>query len=143
MSTDFSQYPDLDRSNFVRYNPVFQKIVFGKSNLLPFWVADTDFKVMPQLVEALAKRAELGLFPYETKSPGLKELISAWYKKQYDINIHHKRLLFTPSVNTSVALITELFVNPGEGIIIQPPVYQAFAQTNISYTANVKKALFG
>jgi cystathionine beta-lyase len=104
-------------------------MVFGKSNLLPFWVADTDFKVMPQLVEALAKRAEIGLFPYETKSPGLKELISAWYKKQYNINIHHKRLLFTPSVNTSVALITELFVKPGEGIIIQPPVYQAFAQT--------------
>ena len=129
MTTDFNQFPDIDRSNFVRYNPVFQKMVFGKSGLLPFWVADTDFRVMPQLVQALEERARLGYFPYETRSPELKQLISTWYKEQYDIGIHHKKLLFTPSVNTSVALITEIFSGPGEGVIIQPPVYQAFAQT--------------
>lgn len=129
MTYKFDDFPNIDRTNFVRHNPAFQKIVFGKSDLLPFWVADADFRVMPQLIEALKKRAELGHFLYETKSPELKKLLSAWYKQQYDIGIHPKRVLFTPSVNTSVALITEMFAAKGEGIILQPPVYQAFAQT--------------
>jgi len=129
MIKNFDQYSDIDRSNFVRYNPVFQKMVFGQADLLPFWVADSDFSVMPELTRDLSKRAELALFPYETKSPQLKESISAWYQKQYNISIKAKRLLFTPSVNTSIAVIIELFTNHGEGVIIQPPVYQAFAGT--------------
>lgn len=129
MTYKFDDFPNIDRSNFVRHNPTFQKIVFGKTDLLPFWVADADFKVMPQLIEALGKRAEQGHFLYETKSPELRELLSGWYKEQYSIDIHPKRVLFTPSVNTSVALVTELFTNKGEGVLLQPPVYQAFAET--------------
>ena len=73
MNYNFDQYPDTDRNNFVRYNPVFLKAMFGQSDILPFWVADTDFQVLPSLSEALASRAKTGLFPYETKPPALKK----------------------------------------------------------------------
>ena len=126
MNYNFDDYPVADRNNFVRYNPIFLKTIFGSSDVLPFWVADTDFQVMPTLSEALKARAETGLFGYETKSPDLKKSLSQWYESRYDIPIHPKKLLFTPSVNSSIAAIIDEFTIPGEGVIIQPPVYQAF-----------------
>lgn len=127
MTYDFDKFPAIDRSNFVRYNQKFQKLVFGADNLLPFWVADTDFEVFPALSQALTERAALGYFPYETKSPQLKDELSNWYLRRYAIKINPRRLLFTPSVNTSIATIIDEFSRRGDGIIIQPPVYQAFA----------------
>jgi cystathionine beta-lyase len=126
MNTDFDNYLDIDRSNFVRYNPVFLKAIFGRTDILPFWVADTDFKVFPALHNALAERADLGMFGYETKSPALKKSLASWYDGRYNIKIHSKRLLFMPSVNASIAAIIDEFTSTGDGVIIQPPVYQAF-----------------
>ena len=126
MSHNFDDYPDIDRSNFVRYNPVFLKSIFGRTDILPFWVADTDFEVMPALQEALSKRANSGMFAYETKSPALKQSLASWYESRYDIKVNTRRLLFMPSVNASIAAIIDEFTKPGDGVIIQPPVYQAF-----------------
>lgn len=126
MNYNFDDYPVADRDNFVRYNPIFLKTIFGRNDILPFWVADTDFLVVPALSEALKARAETGLFGYETKSPALKKSLSHWYESRYDIRIHPKKLLFMPSVNSSIAAIIDEFTIPGEGVIIQPPVYQAF-----------------
>jgi len=126
MNYNFDDYPVTDRNNFVRYNAIFLKTIFGSSDVLPFWVADTDFQVIPALSEALKARAESGLFGYETKSPALKKSLSLWYESNYDIRIHPKKLLFMPSVNSSIAAIIDEFTIPGEGVIIQPPVYQVF-----------------
>ena len=126
MNYNFDDYPVADRNNFVRYNPIFLKTIFGQNDILPFWVADTDFLVMPALREALVTRAETALFGYETKSPSLKKSLSQWYVSRYDLKIHPKKLLFMPSVNSSIAAIIDEFTIPGDGVIIQPPVYQAF-----------------
>jgi len=126
MNYNFDNYPEVDRSNFLRYNPVFLKTIFGRTDTLPFWVADTDFLVMPELIQALEDRAKTGLFGYETKSPSLKKLLSQWYESRYEIRLHPKKVLFMPSVNSSIAAIIDEFTIPGEGVIIQPPVYQVF-----------------
>lgn len=126
MAHNFDEYLITERENFVQYNPVFLKSLFGSTNVLPFWVADTDFKALPKLIEKLVERAELGLFGYETKSPALKQAISTWYKSRYDIQINSRKLLFMPTVNAGIAAIIDEFSEPGNGVIIQPPVYQAF-----------------
>jgi cystathionine beta-lyase len=126
MQFNFDDYPSIDRSNFVRYNPVFLKAIFGSTEVLPFWVADTDFKVLDKLSEALEARASLGLFGYETKSPKLKQALCDWYSSRYEIKLHPKKLLFMPTVNASIAAIVDEFSKIGDGVIIQPPVYQAF-----------------
>jgi cysteine-S-conjugate beta-lyase len=126
MAYNFDHFPNTDRNNFVRYNPLFLKTIFGRDDLLPFWVADTDFQVMPVLREALAARAKSGLFGYETKSPDMKRALAKWYKTRYDIKIHPKKLLFMPSVNSSIAAIIDEFCQPSDGVIIQPPVFQMF-----------------
>jgi cysteine-S-conjugate beta-lyase len=129
MNYNFDENIIADRNNFVRSNPVFLKAIFGRVDVLPFWVADTDFQVMPALKKALSSRVETGLFGYETKSPELKKSLAKWYNKKYQIKIKANRLLFMTSVNTSVAALIDEFTNPGDGVIIQPPVFSLFKST--------------
>ena len=126
MEYNFDQIETLDRTIFVRYNPVYLKKLFGNQDVLPFWVADSDFQVMPELVNNLRQTAERGVFGYEYKSKGLKSALSDWFDRRYKITIEEKGLMFTTSVLTSLAAIIDELTAEGDGIIIQPPVYQAF-----------------
>ena len=127
MAARFDKYKkDIDRSSFVRYNENYLKSQFGSSNVSPFWVADSDFMVMPELVKALKKTAKRSLYPYELKTPGIKQPLIDWYKKRHQVEINMDGLLFTVSVNTGLAAAIDELTAKGDGIIIQPPVYQAF-----------------
>ena len=84
MEYNFDQTGELDRSIFVRYNPVYLKKNFGNQDVLPFWVADSDFKVMPELIDALKQTAERGVFGYEYKSKQLKTALTGWFERRYD-----------------------------------------------------------
>lgn len=127
MAARFDKYKkDIDRSTFVRYNENYLSNLFGSTDVSPFWVADSDFIVMPELSKALKKTAKRGLYPYELKTPKIKQPLIAWYKKRHKVEINMDGLLFTTSVNTGLAAAIDELTNQGDGIIIQPPVYQAF-----------------
>jgi len=104
-------------------------MLFGNEEALPFWIADIDMEVMPGLVETLQKVATSGVFGYETRQDGLTKSLSGWFGRRHDMALKEQMFLFTPSVLTSLSVIIESFTAKGEGIVIQPPVYQAFAQT--------------
>ncbi len=127
MAAKFDKYKkDIDRSTFVRYNKDYLNNNFGIPDIAPFWVADSDFIVMPELVKALKKTAKRGLYPYELKTPAIKQPLIDWYKKRHKVEIKMEGLLFTTSVNTGLAAAIDELTTKGDGIIIQPPVYQAF-----------------
>ena len=119
----------IDRTVFARYNPALLKKVFGNSEILPFWIADSDFDVLPELEEALRKTNDRKVFGYELHSKNAKRALSEWFRSRHDLNLKVGNLLFTGSVLSSIAAIIEEFSDRGDGILIQPPVYQAFANT--------------
>ncbi|VAW27110.1 Aspartate aminotransferase [hydrothermal vent metagenome] len=127
MAAKFDKYKkDIDRSTFVRYNKNYLTSLFGTTDIAPFWVADSDFMVMPELAKALKKTAKRGIYPYELKTPSIKQPLIDWFKKRHKIEIKMDGLLFTVSVNTGLAAAIDELTTKGDGVIIQPPVYQAF-----------------
>ncbi len=127
MAAKFDKYKkDINRSTFVRYNKNYLTNNFGTSDIAPFWVADSDFLVMPELSKALKKIAKRGVYPYELKTPEIKQPLIDWYKKRHKVEINMDGLLFTTSVNTGLAAAIDELTAKGDGVIIQPPVYQAF-----------------
>lgn len=127
MSTKFDKYKkDIDRSTFVRYSKNYLNALFGDSKVAPLWVADSDFMVMPELTKAMKRVAKRALFPYELKTPAIKEPMIKWFAKRHKIKIKTEGLLFTTSVLTGLAAAIDELTTKGDGIIIQPPVYNAF-----------------
>jgi cystathionine beta-lyase len=100
--------------------------IFGETDLFPSWVADMDFKVAPSIVERLSERAAHGVFGYEYPPDGLYDAVLGWFAARHAWAIDAEHLLVAPNVLNAIAVAIELFSTPGEGIILQPPVFFDF-----------------
>ncbi|MDR1455065.1 MAG: PatB family C-S lyase [Tannerella sp.] len=111
--TDCLKYDRLDR-------------YFGNKDLMPFWVADMDFRTPDFIVDALKERCEHPVFGYTFPSDAYTESIRRWVHALYGWEVRSEWLSFIPGVVKGIALALEYFTRPGDKVIIQPPVYHPF-----------------
>jgi len=95
-------------------------------DVLPMWVADMDFKAPQPVIEALRARVEHGVFGY----PGeMKELLQAIVERMWTLygwEIKTEDILLLPEVIVGFNLACHAVGQPGEGLLIQTPVYPPF-----------------
>ena len=100
---------------------------FGEKNLLPFTISDTDFKVPAAVEAALIKRMQHPVYGYTRWNHNeFKQAVCKWYSERFTSRIDSDWLVYSPSVMYSIKLLVTLLSNPGDGIIIQTPAYDAF-----------------
>ena len=126
---NFDELHDRKKSHSVKWNNEFLDKMFGKGDLLPFWVADMDFLASKTLINNLKERAEHGFYGYEFRPDSIKEKIIEWCFRRHNWEINEKHLSFAPNVLSAISVLIELRSNPGDGVIIQPPVYYPFEET--------------
>ncbi|NLW56800.1 MAG: putative C-S lyase [Firmicutes bacterium] len=103
-----------------------REAIFGRSDLLPLWVADMDFAAPPAVVTALKTRAKHPVYGYPLRTPAIDQAIIGWLKKRHDWMVEAEWLLLTNGVVPALNLAVLAFTEPGDKVIIQPPVYQPF-----------------
>ena len=96
--------------------------------VLPLWVADTDFNSPAAVIEALQKRVTHAVFGYPLDPPELAELVVARMQERYGWKISVKDMLFIPGVVPGFNLVCQTVVKPGESLLVQPPVYPPILQ---------------
>lgn len=99
---------------------------FGRNDLLPLWVADMDFRTPPYILEALRKRLEHEVLGYSLKDEGYFPAIVNWAKDRYGWAIEEEWVHFMPGVVPAIALALQYFTQPGDKVLVQPPVYHPF-----------------
>ena len=97
-------------------------------DLFPAGVADMDFRAPKPILDAMAQRLAHGVFGYETVPDGLMPALIAWMKQRHAWDIHPDHILRAPNVLNSLSMAANLFTRPGDGIIVQPPVFFDFAE---------------
>lgn len=100
--------------------------VFGSEDLLPLWVADMDFPSPEAVVTTLKKRANHPIYGYNTQESSLYQSIIEWVQRRHGWEIEKDWILFAPGVVPSIILSLLALSEPGDGVIIQPPVYPPF-----------------
>ena len=90
------------------------------------WVADMDFAAPFPVVEAVQKRAEHMIYGYTVKPDSYFQAVVNWGKKRFDWEIKKEWIVFTPGIVSAVNFAVQAFSQPGDKIIIQPPVYYPF-----------------
>lgn len=100
---------------------------FGEKSLLPFSISDMDFLSPPEVLQAIEKRLQHGVFGYTRwNHPEFKQAISSWFLKRFSSCIQEDWIVYSPSVIYSVAKLMEILTDEGDHIIIQTPAYDAF-----------------
>jgi len=132
MNKQFSTIIDFDRtisrsdSLAEKWNKPRLINFFGSSDLLPFWVADMEFQAPQLVIDSLIKRAQNGVYGYESSPEGLLKSVVQWYSKRCNWNINHDNICISRGILNAIALLIQLHTKEGDGIIIQPPVFFEF-----------------
>ncbi|MGC9384308.1 MAG: MalY/PatB family protein [Kosmotogaceae bacterium] len=124
MKYDFDSVIERKGTNCFKWD--FAEEIFGKSEILPMWVADMDFKSPEEVIKAIEKRAKHGVFGYTARPNSLYESIIEWLGKRFNWEVRKEWIVFTPGVVPAIDLAIQAYTNSGDGVIIQPPVYKPF-----------------
>jgi cysteine-S-conjugate beta-lyase len=101
--------------------------LYGPGDVLPMWVADMDFAAPGAVLRALTERVEHPVFGYTMVGEGLIRAVSGRMRRLYGWETRADELIFMPGVVPSMANAVRAFSEPGEGVILQPPVYPPFS----------------
>ena len=92
-------------------------------DVLPLWVADMDFASPPEVVSALHKRVDHGIFGYPTEPQELRDVVCEWIAREYGWRVSVEALVFLPNVVVGFNLAARALTEPGDGLLIQTPIY--------------------
>lgn len=131
---NFDEYVDrrgTDSSKWDILDKVFPD--YDMTDAIPMWVADTDFLCPPEVVEAVVKRAKAGLYGYNVGQPDrYANAVTGWMKKRYNWDIEKEWIVFTPGIVPALVHAVRAVTEPGDGVIIQQPVYHPFKNSVIN-----------
>ena len=103
-----------------------------KEGELPMWVADMDFKTAPEIIEAIGRRLEHGVFGYSGIGDEWYEAYINWWATRHGYKMEKKWLMFTTGVIPGISSTVRKLTTPGEKVLIQTPVYNVFTNCAVN-----------
>nr|BAG48839.1 betaC-S lyase [Streptococcus intermedius] len=97
--------------------------------LLPAWIADMDFEVMPEVKNAIHKYAEQLVYGYTYASDELLQAVLDWEKNEHQYSFDKDAVVFVEGVVPSISIAIQAFTKEGEVVLINSPVYPPFARS--------------
>jgi cystathionine beta-lyase len=116
MTYDFDQIIDRrhsDSSKWHKYGP----------GVLPLWVADMDFVSPEPVIRALQERVAHGVFGYGIELPEWNATVVDLLAQRYSWQVAPEALVLLPGVIAGFNLAARAVTTPGDGILMQTPVY--------------------
>ncbi|MCL6517580.1 MalY/PatB family protein [Alicyclobacillus sp.] len=99
---------------------------YGVEDAIPMWVADMDFKSPPEVVEALKRRAEHGVFGYTVRPASYLAAIADWQRTRHGWRVEPEWICHAPGVVPAIGFLIDALTEPGDRVVVQPPVYYPF-----------------
>lgn len=124
MKFNFDQIIERRGTYSMKWDFLQEKV--GDEDILPLWVADMDFPSPPPVVEAIQKRASHGIYGYTGLPESYFQALISWMSRRFSWEIKKEWIVFTPGVIPAIHLAVQAFTQPGDKVIIQPPVYRPF-----------------
>ena len=124
MHYNFDKIINRDHTASVKFD--LRKEVFGKEDILPMWVADMDFETPDFVIEALKKRLEHPILGYSYRPDSYYRSIINWVKRRHQWIIKKEWISFSPGIVPAINMAIMAYTEPGDKIIVQPPVYHPF-----------------
>ena len=97
--------------------------------VLPAWIADMDFEVLPEIRQTVHDYAEQLVYGYTYASDGLIEAVQDWEEKHHGYGFDKNALVFIEGVVPAISIAIQAYTKEGEAVLINTPVYPPFARS--------------
>ena len=115
---DFVNAPDRSNTDSVKWHV--------KKGDLPMSIADMDFKTAPEIIVAMKRKVDLGVFGYEWPEDDYFKAVADWYEKEHGHRPQQEWLIFTTGVVPAISAIVRRVSHIGDNVLVQAPVYNVF-----------------
>ena len=123
---NFDEVTSRQNTGCLKYDFAVQR---GRpADVLPFWVADMDFPIAREIQEALLERCQHAIFGYSESDDAYFAAVHDWYAKHFGWETQQEWLTKTPGVVFALAAAVRAFTKPGDGVLINQPVYYPFSE---------------
>lgn len=102
------------------------KEIFGTSDLMPLWIADMDFRTPEFILDAIRQRLTHPILGYTVISDTFYEDLISWVSSHHGWHIQREWIGFLAGIVPGLAHAVNAFTQPGDEVIVQPPVYPPF-----------------
>lgn len=120
MAFNFDQRIDRRHSDSLKWNK------YADQDILPLWVADTDFRSPDCVIDAIKTRAEHGIFGYGDTPVEFIDSAIAWLASRYQWHVNPEWIVVLPGVVSGLNLAVRAFTAPDELTIAPTPIYPPF-----------------
>ncbi|MEY2342349.1 MalY/PatB family protein [Acidithiobacillus sp. IBUN Pt1247-S3] len=120
---DFDAVVDRQHTDSVKWAGAQKK--FGKP-VFPMWVADMDFAAAPCILQALERRLAEPVLGYPDHDERVQEAAADWWQRRYSWAVNREEIVLVQGVVPALYAAVRAFSQPGDGIVIMPPIYPPF-----------------
>ena len=132
--TDFDQLIDRTHTNSLKWDAY-------PGDVVPIWVADMDFAVPQPIQDILAHKVEHGVFGYERPCKEHRETVALRMQKLYNWQVEPEMVVATPGIVSGFNIAARAACQPGDGLVIQSPVYPHFFKYQATPECSSRKFL--
>lgn len=98
------------------------------ADTIPMWIADMDFQTAPEVIDALKKRVEHGIFGYTSLPQSYRNAVVGWMERRHNWKIEPEWIQVAPGIIPALKTAVTAFTDPGDGVLAQTPVYYMFME---------------
>jgi cystathionine beta-lyase len=124
MMWNFDEPAKREGTNSIKYD--LREETFGVKDVIPMWVADMDFDTPDFIVKSLHNRLDHKIYGYTFRPPEYYSSIISWLECRHNWKVEKEWIGFCPGIVPALNFCTLAFTQPGDSIIVQPPVYFPF-----------------
>ena len=121
---DFDKQINRYNSNSVKFDVA--EAQGYPADVLPLWVADMDFQAPECVTKALHEAADFGIFGYSFLGDGYVKALQNWFAGRFDWQVKREWIVTTPGVVFALSAAVRVMTQPGDAVLVQPPVYYPF-----------------
>lgn len=126
MKYDFTTVLNRTDTGSVKWNKMKAERPNVGADIVPFSIADMEFKNPPEIIEGLKAYLDCSVLGYQTAEQAFYEAVNGWTKRRYGWETKPEWLYTTPGVVNAFFHGVRAFAKKGEGVIVMPPVYYPF-----------------
>ena len=125
--TDQTYFDEIiPREGTDSYKLKYLKEVCGRTDVIPMWVADMDFRTPPFVMNTIQRRLQQGILGYTCTNEAYFNAICQWNRDEYGMEVRPEEISYVPGVVSGIFLSLLRFTEKGDKILIQEPVYHPF-----------------
>ena len=126
MEFNFDERIDRSETISIKWSASQWEKMYGERDVIPMGIADMDLKTAPCVSQAIRRRAAHKTYGYGFASEEFLASCAGWQRRRHGWAVSPDWITYTPGVNMALVCAVEMFTRPGDGVIIQTPVYYPY-----------------